>query len=190
MMDNRYRLITCAEELIARHGYDAVSVQEIVELAGITKPTLYHYFGSKQGLVNTIIEEEGAALLAQVRAAAHYDGDVSEAIKRLFRAYFEYAACNPVFYRMTLTMWFAPPGADYYAAIQRLHRAQHEAIAAMFEQAGQHHGNMRGRQQQYAVSLRGLIDTYIGLWLQGLFDVQDEAQLHRIVHQYMYGIFS
>ena len=29
-------------------GYDAVGVQEIVDTAGITKPTLYYYFGSKR----------------------------------------------------------------------------------------------------------------------------------------------
>ena len=28
-------------------GYDAVGVQEIAQKAGITKPTLYYYFGSK-----------------------------------------------------------------------------------------------------------------------------------------------
>ncbi len=33
------------------NGYDAMGIQRIVEAARITKPTLYHYFGSKQGLL-------------------------------------------------------------------------------------------------------------------------------------------
>ncbi len=39
-MDTRERILSCAEELFCMRGYDAVGVQEIVERAGITKPTL------------------------------------------------------------------------------------------------------------------------------------------------------
>ena len=49
-MDNRERILQCALELFYAKGYDAVGVQEIAQKAGITKPTLYYYFGSKYGL--------------------------------------------------------------------------------------------------------------------------------------------
>ena len=52
-MENRDHILDCALRLFAARGYDAVGVQEIVELAGLTKPTLYHYFGSKRGLLET-----------------------------------------------------------------------------------------------------------------------------------------
>ena len=56
-------LIERALELFAARGYDAVGVQEIVEAAGMTKPTLYHWFGSKQGLLRAALasREEGRA---------------------------------------------------------------------------------------------------------------------------------
>jgi TetR/AcrR family transcriptional regulator len=57
-MDNRSALLTHALQLFAARGYDAVGVQEIVEAAGITKPTLYHYFGSKRGLLDTLLAKE------------------------------------------------------------------------------------------------------------------------------------
>ena len=46
----------CAEELFYSKGYDAAGVQEIVERAGVTKPTLYYYFGSKLGLLQAILD--------------------------------------------------------------------------------------------------------------------------------------
>ena len=61
-MDNRSNILSQAVELFASRGYDAVGVQEIVDAAGITKPTLYHYFGSKLGLLNTIFTEHFTAL--------------------------------------------------------------------------------------------------------------------------------
>ena len=54
-MDNRQLIIEKALELFCARGYDAVGVQEIAEQSGITKPTLYYYFGSKQGLMETIL---------------------------------------------------------------------------------------------------------------------------------------
>ena len=35
-------------------GYDATPVRAIVEAAGVTKPTLYYHFGSKEGLAQAL----------------------------------------------------------------------------------------------------------------------------------------
>ena len=44
-----------AARLFAQHGYDATSVREIVEAAGVAKPTLYYYFRSKEGLAQALL---------------------------------------------------------------------------------------------------------------------------------------
>lgn len=49
-MDNKELILKSALDLFYAKGYDAVGVQEIVDKAGISKPTLYYYFGSKLGL--------------------------------------------------------------------------------------------------------------------------------------------
>ncbi|MEU5693348.1 TetR/AcrR family transcriptional regulator [Actinosynnema sp. NPDC020468] len=48
------RLIAAATRLFAEKGYDRVAVQEIVDLAGVTKGAMYHYFGSKDDLLHEI----------------------------------------------------------------------------------------------------------------------------------------
>ncbi len=189
-MDNRTKLIDTAVRLFASRGYDAVGVQQIVEAAGVTKPTLYHYFGSKQRLIETIFQEEGSALIEKITAATRYKGDIRGSIHQVIDTYFEYAQYRPMFYRMLLTMWFAPTSSDYFPAVAHLQGRQSELISDMFLKASEDHGNMRGRHMQYAVTLRGLIDTYIGLYLQGMADLRDEEQRARIQHQFMHGIFS
>ena len=47
-----------ALKLFSNNGYEATGVQEICEQAGVTKPTLYHYFGSKQGLLDAVLLEK------------------------------------------------------------------------------------------------------------------------------------
>jgi AcrR family transcriptional regulator len=52
----RERLLETATELFAEKGYAATSVREIVEKAGVSKPVLYYYFKSKEGLFYAIME--------------------------------------------------------------------------------------------------------------------------------------
>ena len=52
----RERLLETATELFAEKGYAGASVREIVEKAGVSKPVLYYYFKSKEGLFYAILE--------------------------------------------------------------------------------------------------------------------------------------
>jgi TetR/AcrR family transcriptional regulator len=53
----RARLLRAAVNVFDRKGYAAASVREIVEIAGVTKPALYYHFGSKEGLLTTVLAE-------------------------------------------------------------------------------------------------------------------------------------
>jgi TetR/AcrR family transcriptional regulator len=59
--DIRSRIGKVATRLFCRKGYGSTSVSEIVKLAGVTKPMLYYYFGSKAGLFNRLFEEHFGA---------------------------------------------------------------------------------------------------------------------------------
>ncbi|PWT93033.1 MAG: TetR/AcrR family transcriptional regulator, partial [Proteobacteria bacterium] len=57
----RERLIEAATRLFCRYGANSVGVDAIVEAAGTAKTTLYKLFGSKDGLVEAVLEREGRA---------------------------------------------------------------------------------------------------------------------------------
>jgi TetR/AcrR family transcriptional regulator len=52
----RERLLETATDLFAEKGYAGTSVREIVSKAGVSKPVLYYYFKSKEGLFYAILE--------------------------------------------------------------------------------------------------------------------------------------
>ena len=60
--NSRERLLETATELFAEKGYAATSVREIVERAGVSKPVLYYYFKSKEGLFYAILDWAAADL--------------------------------------------------------------------------------------------------------------------------------
>lgn len=188
-MDNRSELLSCALKLFASRGYDAVGVQEIVDAAGVTKPTLYHYFGSKGGLLNTLLSEHFTELYSSIEQAATYWGDLPRTLTTVAMAYFNYAREHTLFYRLQLAMWFAPPESDGFKAISRLGEKQQQLIEEIFRRADEDHGNMRGRHRAYAATLLGMVNTYVGLALNGYLELDDELA-YAAVHQFMHGIFS
>ena len=195
-MDNRTAILNCALELFAARGYDAVGVQEIVEAAGITKPTLYHYFGSKQGLLKTLVDGYAEPFYQAVSQAADYHpsnpwgrGDLPGTLTALARAYFKFAVENPVYYRLQLAFYFAPSHSEAYQAVAWHNERQYQLVAGVFQAAVVQHGNMRGRHRLYAATFIGMLNTCIGLWLNG-YGALDEALVQRAVHQFQHGIYS
>jgi AcrR family transcriptional regulator len=188
-MDNRSALLACALQLFTARGYDAVGVQEIVEAAGITKPTLYHYFGSKRGLLDILLEQEFTPLYQAVQQAASYHGDLPLTLEKVVRAYFEFAKAHRTFYRLQLALWYTPVESEAFQAVAPWNKRLYQEIAHMFTQAAEQHGNMRGRQRAYAATFLGMINTYIGLVLNTQTEL-DDPLVYQAVHQFMHGIFS
>jgi AcrR family transcriptional regulator len=51
------RLLSSAAKLMAEKGFEGVSVREICHRAGTSNNMVHHYFGSKQGLLDAIVEQ-------------------------------------------------------------------------------------------------------------------------------------
>lgn len=186
---NRQKLLDKALTLFATRGYDAVGVQEIVEAAGVTKPSLYHYFGSKHGLLEALLAEYLDKLYSQVEQAAEYRNDLPYTIELVIKAFFDFARQYPLFYQMQLGLWFAPPASEAYLTVSRYNEKQYRLIKEVFNRAAQDHGNMKNRQEAFAVTFTGMINTYISIALKGYTEL-DEDLAHQAARQFMYGIFS
>ena len=79
----RDRLIEAATRLFCRYGVNSVGVDAIVEAAGTAKTTLYKVFGSKDGLVEAVLDREGKVWRAWF--VAEIDGPGGSAAERLAR---------------------------------------------------------------------------------------------------------
>ncbi len=66
-------ILDVAGRVFAREGYHSASMDEISELAGVSKPMLYAYFGSKEGLYLAYIERAGSELLERLENAQPRD---------------------------------------------------------------------------------------------------------------------
>lgn len=188
-MDNRTLILEKALVLFADRGYDAVGVQEVCDAAGITKPTLYHYFGSKLGLLESLLKGSFKILEERLVESTDYKGDLPFTLQRVAETYFDFAREYPVFYRFQIGLWFSPRESEGYQVVADLNLFQYEMIEAVFSAASVQHGNMRGRHQAYALTFLGMLNNYIGLALNGYTELNRELAF-RAVHQFQHGIYS
>ncbi len=65
--DKRRLLLEAAVRVFARRGFHAARVGDIAEEAGVAHGLLYHYFSSKEEVLETIFRETWTDLLAAVR---------------------------------------------------------------------------------------------------------------------------
>jgi len=61
------QMLEAAERAFAARGFHGASVDAIAEASGITKPMVYAYFGSKEGLYRACMEAARARLLEALR---------------------------------------------------------------------------------------------------------------------------
>ncbi|MFW5743923.1 MAG: TetR/AcrR family transcriptional regulator [Spirochaetota bacterium] len=188
-MNGRERLLEAALELFVAHGFDAVGVQEIVEKANVTKPSLYHHFGSKRGLLSAIAAIVDDRLFTVLGDATVYKHDLPRDLERLISALLRFAAECPRHARLLLAAQNGPLGSETRDALGEAWLRLSTDVERFFRDASEDHGNMRGRSREYTVSLLGIVCAYAVLLLDGELD-SDPERAHAIARQFSYGIYS
>ncbi|WP_201783483.1 TetR/AcrR family transcriptional regulator [Herpetosiphon geysericola] len=69
------KLIAVARAQFAEHGYAHAATEQIVQLAGVTRGALYHYFDSKEGLFRAVVAEIQRDLAQRIISATESISD-------------------------------------------------------------------------------------------------------------------
>ena len=64
--DNKQRILKAAERLFAEKGFRATTVRDVALAARVTHPLIYHYFGSKRGLLAAALDKTHSRMRAVV----------------------------------------------------------------------------------------------------------------------------
>ncbi len=69
LQDTRTSLLLAAAREFARNGYAATNIRDILRTAGVTTPTMYHYFSGKADLYISVVKEGVDELRERMRQA-------------------------------------------------------------------------------------------------------------------------
>lgn len=85
--DRERQLVALAVVEFGRRGYVRASVVDVARAAGVSKPLVYGYFGSKEGLALACVRDAGGRLVGAVdaaRSATSAGGRAAETLEAIF----------------------------------------------------------------------------------------------------------
>jgi AcrR family transcriptional regulator len=101
----REQLLDATKAIVARDGFHAVSIEAVAREAGITRPIVYGHFQDLPGLLEALVQREGARALAQLATVLPHDlgsGDPREQLIAALTGYLEAVRADPGTWRLVL----------------------------------------------------------------------------------------
>jgi len=97
--DTRTRLLEAAADLIAATPGEDFSLRAVCDAAGVKMPTLYHFFGNKQGLIEAVVER-GFDMYLSAKSSTESSGDPIQDLRLGWDAHVAFGLENPGFYTL------------------------------------------------------------------------------------------
>jgi TetR/AcrR family transcriptional regulator len=94
-LPTRERILDAALGTFGTRGYEATSLDVLAAGLGLRKQTILHHFGTKDRLLDALIDRSAAELMATIEAALATAGPGFDRIDALVRAVFRLAARRP-----------------------------------------------------------------------------------------------
>jgi AcrR family transcriptional regulator len=178
----RRAILDATEELLLDDGFEAFSIRRLVERCGYAAPSIYHYFGDKDGLFDALIEARFAKLAAQLKRV-HRGTDPVAYIRGLALAFVRFGLKSPTHFRLMFTPRAGddtPPPSGEEA--RKLIEA---ALTALWESGRLRSGDPQTAGQALAVLCQGLVWSRIArpdyAWSKTLTEDSIDALLRGLV---------
>jgi AcrR family transcriptional regulator len=109
---SREAVLDAAERLMAVQGYEAATVAALVDDAGIPASSIYHYFGSKEGVLLAVMERGAERFFEALPNLDQRHGSQTQRLRALVEAVAATLERNPNFLRILVVMATQPVNAD------------------------------------------------------------------------------
>lgn len=93
--DRRAELLALGAEVFGKRPYDEVRIDEIAELAGVSRALMYHYFPDKRAFFAAVVKDEADRLYAATNKPPAQGLTMFEEIRTGVLAYMAYHQQNP-----------------------------------------------------------------------------------------------
>ena len=191
--NRRSAILAVASHLFAEKGYNTTTTAEIAQEAGVAEGTLYHHFGSKDGIFLTIFDEMVVEYLAGAEVMAGEGKTGAETLSGLIRFHFEYLDRNKTRFLVILRDFPNHLAAerDGRPAEIRNRFSRMTDILSMVLSRGCNDGTLRVNfpVRDTAALLRGILYGTTRHSMLGIIDVPF-SRLSRMVEGYCLQAFS
>lgn len=104
-VNTKTKIFMVSAHLFAEKGYNGVSMREISEQSGVSKPTIYYYFGSKEGIYKSLVDTGLAHILSSLERIQAQEISAKEKLVMLLKTYFRETLQRPEFIRFFINLF-------------------------------------------------------------------------------------
>jgi AcrR family transcriptional regulator len=110
---SRERVLDAAERVMAEGGFEAATLARVVEEAGVPMSSVYHYYGSKDGILLAVMERGAERFFADLPDPDRRLGDSTGHLRTVISAAVRQLDSHPNFLRLMVVFAVQPPrGGD------------------------------------------------------------------------------
>lgn len=185
----KIRIEKSAMLLFGQKGFSATSVREIVDAAGVTKPTLYYYFRDKNHLYESLFYDTIQEFYSSLDRQVFGDQPLRNRLIRLIEAHFESAMSNPLAVRFMFRAIFAAGAETPFIDLAALSEKNIHMIRKLFSQAA-----AKGEIPESALNetsilqFMGVIHSYMMRLAIGIHDNLGRQRAQEIVGLFLDGL--
>ena len=185
----RSEILTAALSRFASSGYAGTSVQDIVDDARVTKPTLYYYFPNKAGLYQALVDSAHDERFRLMEEAAARGETLEEQLVEILTALFAYTREHRELMRMAFATAFSSPDElpkeiDYTARCQRNFEFVHTLIKKGLASGVLDRGY---DSKELAFGIHGLMNVYLITHIVMPECKLDRSTAEQVVHLFLSG---
>ncbi len=157
---SREVVLDAAESLMAEHGYDAATVAALVKRSGIPPSSIYHYFGSKEGVLLAVMERGAVRFFDALPVPDRRAGSQLEHLRALVATSAATLERHPDFLRILVVMAAQPVNAGEGEVHRVVNRVREMALVRLRAQV----------QIVFGVDARGAVADHLARFALAAFD--------------------
>ncbi len=131
--DVRGKLLAGAAEIFSTKGYAGTTVREIVQRAGVTKPVLYYYFRSKEGIYLALMREPFERFVALVDGTTADEGTSRDRLVRLCLQAYDMFMEHLDLARVMYAIYYGPPQGAPFVDFDAYHLRFQDGVLRLLE---------------------------------------------------------
>ncbi|MBE9375792.1 TetR/AcrR family transcriptional regulator [Saccharopolyspora sp. HNM0983] len=171
------QILAVAEQVFAADGYQASSMDEIARRVGLSKPMLYEYFGSKEGLLLACLERAKRELLDATTAAAADAAGPEQLVHDCLLAFFTFGDEHSLAWEL-LRNESALPAASVNSGLEAIRKQQIQFTADLLGAARPDLG--ADRLEAFAEAIIGACER-LALWREQQPDITPEKATEHLM---------
>ena len=127
-------IFKAAARLFSEKGYNGVSMREISEYTRLSKPTIYYYFGSKEGIYSALVNAGMETGMNQIRKILQKDISVKQKLVEIIKARFAQVHQYPELIKFFLSLFNTTENLPFLEHFRRVAIERRQILSELINQ--------------------------------------------------------